>query len=31
MDELHQVQLDMNEDAEIDNGKVVNLDDPPVV
>jgi hypothetical protein len=31
MDELHQVQLDMNEDEEIDNDKVVNLNDPPVV
>jgi hypothetical protein len=31
MDELHQVQLDMNEDKEMDNDEVVNLNDPPVV
>jgi hypothetical protein len=31
MDELHQVQLDMNEDEEMNNDKVVNLDDLSVV
>jgi hypothetical protein len=31
MDEIHQVQLDMNEDEEMNNVKVVNLNDPSVV
>jgi hypothetical protein len=31
MDELHQVQLDMNEDEEMNNDEVFNLDDPSVV